>query len=59
MTTFFDLVARRQSDRAFDPNRPVEKEKIQRILETVRLTPVIFDSDVEILHRSGRSGDEE
>lgn len=27
MTTFFDLVARRQSDRAFDPDRPVEKEK--------------------------------
>ena len=39
MTTFFDLVARRQSDRAFDPDRPVEKEKIQRILETVRLAP--------------------
>ena len=44
MTTFFDLVARRQSDRAFDPDRPVEKEKIQRILETVRLAPSACNS---------------
>lgn len=44
MTNFFDLAARRQSDRAFDPNRPVEKEKIRRILETVRLAPSACNS---------------
>ena len=59
MTMFFDLVARRQSDRAFDPNRPVEKEKIQRILETVRLAPSAWQFAAVAFYRSGRSGDEE
>lgn len=39
MTNFHELAARRQSDRAFDPHRPVEEEKIRRILETARLAP--------------------
>ena len=38
MENFSDLVKRRQSDRAFD-SRPVEKEKLMRILETARLAP--------------------
>lgn len=36
---FLELVSSRQSDRAFDPNRPVEKEKLERILEAARLAP--------------------
>lgn len=37
--SFLDLVMKRQSDRAFDPNRPVEKEKLYRILEAARFAP--------------------
>lgn len=33
------MVAARQSDRAYDTERPVEPEKIQRILEATRLSP--------------------
>lgn len=36
---FLELVSTRQSDRAFDPERGVEKEKIERILEAARLAP--------------------
>lgn len=36
---FLELVSTRQSDRAFDPNRPIEKDKLDRILETARLAP--------------------
>lgn len=36
---FLELVSTRQSDRAFDPDRPVEKEKIERIVEIARLSP--------------------
>lgn len=36
---FYRLVAARQSDRAYDTNRPVEPEKVQRILEATRLSP--------------------
>ena len=39
MNKFIDLVSQRQSDRSFDTNRPVEKEKIERILEVARLAP--------------------
>lgn len=39
MTDFLKLAAQRQSDRKYDPNRPVEKEKIDRILEAARLAP--------------------
>ncbi len=34
-----DLIRTRQSDRAFDSNRPIEKEKLARILEAGRLAP--------------------
>ncbi len=36
---FLEFVSTRQSDRAFDPERPVEKEKIERIVEAARLAP--------------------
>ena len=36
---FLALVKERQSDRAFDSSRPIEKEKLERILEAGRLSP--------------------
>ncbi len=39
MDNFLELVQNRQSDRTFDVSRPVEKEKILRILEAARLSP--------------------
>lgn len=36
---FLQLVRRRQSDRAFDATRPVEADKLRRILEAARLAP--------------------
>lgn len=36
---FVDFVKTRQSDRAFDPARPVEKEKLERIIEAVHMAP--------------------
>lgn len=39
MNSFLDLARKRQSDRAFDANRPIEPEKIARILEAAQLAP--------------------
>jgi nitroreductase len=39
MEDFLSLVAARQSDRSYDKTRPVELEKLQRILEAARLAP--------------------
>ncbi|MBR6539614.1 MAG: nitroreductase family protein [Bacteroides sp.] len=39
MNDFLKLVAARQSDRAYDMTRPVEAEKLERILEAARLSP--------------------
>lgn len=39
MNSFLDLTRKRQSDRAFDANRPIEPEKIARILEAAQLAP--------------------
>ena len=36
---FLEIVSSRQSDRAFDPDRSIEKEKMERILEIARLAP--------------------
>ncbi|MDE6173810.1 MAG: nitroreductase family protein, partial [Bacteroides sp.] len=36
---FLQLVASRQSDRAYDLTRAVEAEKLERILEAARLAP--------------------
>ncbi|MDR1516805.1 MAG: nitroreductase family protein [Dysgonamonadaceae bacterium] len=44
MTDFLKLVSGRQSDRSFDPCHPVEKEKIERIVEAVRLAPSACNS---------------
>jgi len=44
MSDFQKLVQYRQSDRSFDSNRPVEKEKIERILESARLAPSACNS---------------
>ncbi len=39
MNDFLQLVASRQSDRAYDMTRAVEPEKLERILEAARLSP--------------------
>ena len=39
MSDYFDLVRRRESCRNFDPNRPVEKEKLVRCAEAAWLAP--------------------
>lgn len=36
---FLEFVSTRQSVRAYDPDRPVEKEKLDRIIEAARLSP--------------------
>jgi nitroreductase len=36
---FLKLVKLRQSDRAYDPDRPVEQEKLEYIMESARLAP--------------------
>ena len=36
---FLQLVLSRQSDRAYDKERPVEREKMERILEAARMAP--------------------
>ena len=36
---FLSLVQNRQSDRSYDPSRPVEQEKLDYILEAARLAP--------------------
>lgn len=43
MKTFLELVQNRQSDRAF-LDKPIEKEKIERILEAARLAPSACNS---------------
>ena len=39
MSDYFDLIYRRESCRNFDPNRPVEKEKLQRCAEAAWIAP--------------------
>ena len=39
MDDFLQLVASRQSDRAYDMSRAVEHDKLERILEAARLSP--------------------
>lgn len=39
MNDFLSLVRARQSDRAYDASRPVEPEKLARIIEAARLAP--------------------
>jgi len=44
MKDFLSLASQRQSDRAFDADRPVEKEKLERMLEAGRLAPSACNS---------------
>lgn len=44
MKDFLALASQRQSDRAFDPARPVEKEKIERILAAACIAPSACNS---------------
>lgn len=44
MNDFLSLARQRQSDRAFDPDRPVEKEKLQRILQAACIAPSACNS---------------
>ena len=39
MSDYFDLIRRRESCRNFDPNRPVEMEKLQRCAEAAWIAP--------------------
>ena len=39
MSDYFDLITRRESCRNFDPNRSVEKEKLQRCAEAAWIAP--------------------
>lgn len=44
MKNIYELIASRQSDRAYDPDRKVEPEKLQRIVEAARLAPSACNS---------------
>lgn len=44
MNNFLTLAKQRQSDRAFDPDRSVEKDKLQRILEAACIAPSACNS---------------
>lgn len=39
MNDFFTLIERRESCRDFDPARPVEREKLDQLLEAARIAP--------------------
>ena len=61
---FLQLVLSRQSDRAYDKERPVEPEKLERILEAARLAPsacnaqpwkFVVITDKELAQKSGES----
>ena len=42
--TFLELCRKRQSDRAYDPSRPVPREALERCLEAARLAPSACNS---------------
>jgi len=41
---FFELIARRESCRSYDPNRPVEPEKLRRMVEAAHIAPSACNS---------------
>lgn len=41
---FLDLARKRESCRAYDPSRPVEQEKLDRCIESLRLAPSACNS---------------
>lgn len=44
MTNFFDLIARRESCRNYDPQKQVEKEKLVKCIEAARIAPSACNS---------------
>lgn len=63
-TDFLQLVQSRQSDRAYDKERPVETEKLERILEAGRLAPsacnaqpwkFVVITDKELAQKAGKA----
>lgn len=42
--TFLELCQKRQSDRAYDPGRPIPREMLERCLEAARLAPSACNS---------------
>ena len=56
-TDFLQLVLSRQSDRAYDKERPVEAEKLERILEAGRLAPwkFVVITDRELALKVGKA----
>ena len=61
---FLQLVQARQSDRSYDKERPVEPEKLERILEAARLAPSAFQAqpwrivvitDKELAQKAGKA----
>lgn len=64
MNSFLELVKARQSDRAYDPEKKVEPEKLERILEAARLAPsacnaqpwrFVVVTDKELVHKVGEA----
>lgn len=62
--TFLELALSRQSDRSFDPDRRVESEKLERILEAARMAPsacnaqpwkFVVVTDPELVRKVGRA----
>ena len=49
MDDFLQLVASRQSDRAYDMSRAVEHDKLERILEAARLSPSACNAQPGVL----------
>jgi nitroreductase len=61
---FLQLATSRQSDRAYDKARPVEREKLERIMEAARLAPsacnaqpwkFVVVTEPELAHQIGRA----
>ncbi len=44
MDRIYELIEQRQSDRAYDADKPVEREKTERIIEAARLAPSACNS---------------
>jgi nitroreductase len=64
MKSFLELALSRQSDRAFDKNRQIEREVLERIIEAARLAPSACNgqpwhftviTDKELLPEVGRA----
>ncbi len=62
--TFLELALSRQSDRSFDPDRRVESEKLERMLEAARMAPsacnaqpwkFVVVTDPELARKVGRA----